>query len=150
MPVAHQKFFEPKGAGGMGRADKHNISDAGRHQLNPAEDERPHEDLAEFGIGLHQSHHALAIQLNHLAALGGTPSKERPAAGERARLTRELPRTMDGDKGLSRTRGAHNLQFAGDNHKEGYGTITLLDEHLARLYVTRAPVRRNPTDLCRR
>jgi hypothetical protein len=122
----------------------------GHHQLNPAEDERPHQDLAEFGIGLHQSHHALAIQVNHLAALEGTRSKERAAAGEGAHLTRELPRTMDGDKGLSRPRGAHNLQFAGDNHKERYGTITLLDEHLARLYVTHAPVRGNPTDPCRR
>ena len=62
--------------------DEHNISHPGRHQLNPAENESTHQDLAELGIGLHQSQHVLAIKFDHLTRLGDTHSKESPAARE--------------------------------------------------------------------
>ena len=34
----------------------------------------------------------------------------------------------------SATRGAHNLQLAGDHHEERYGAVSLFDEHLTTLY----------------
>ena len=136
-------------AGGMGRADEHSISHPGRHQLNPAEKESTHQDLAELGIGLHQSQHLLAIKFDHLTRLGDTHSKESPAAREHVDFARELTRPMDGDKGLSATQGAHNLELARDHHKERYGAVSLFDEHLATLYRAHVPVRRNATNLCR-
>src|SRR5205823_3457448 len=37
MSIAHQELFDPKGIGGMSGADQYNISDAGGHQFDPAE-----------------------------------------------------------------------------------------------------------------
>jgi hypothetical protein len=77
VPVAHQKLFDPKRTGRKGRADEYNISDAGRDQLNPPENEGPHQDVADLSIGLHYSQHLLAIYLDQLARLGGAFERER-------------------------------------------------------------------------
>jgi hypothetical protein len=59
----------------MGRADEHNVSCARRHQLGPSENESTHHDLAELGIGLHQSQHMLMIKFYHLTRFGSTHLK---------------------------------------------------------------------------
>jgi len=103
IAVAHQELFDLKRTGGMGRTDEHSISHPGRHQLNPAEKESTHDDLAEFGIGLHQRQHLLVIKFDHLTRLGDTHSEESPPAREHVDFARELTRPMDSDKGLSGT-----------------------------------------------
>jgi hypothetical protein len=89
----------------------------------------------------------LPIQFDHLTGLSGTHSKESPPTGQRANLARELTRVMDGNKGLNGARGAYNLKLAGDNHKEGRGSVSLLVEHFATLHRTHVPARCNATDL---
>ena len=42
-----------------------------RDQLDAAQDERPHQDLAQLGVGLHQREQLLAIELDHFTRLDG-------------------------------------------------------------------------------
>jgi hypothetical protein len=70
MAIAHQELFDPQCPGGMGGADEHHVSQAGRHKLHPAQDEGTQQDLAELGIGLHQRQQLCAIQLDRLTRLG--------------------------------------------------------------------------------
>ena len=45
------------------------VAEAAGDQLDAAEDERPHQDLAQLGVGLDQPEQLLAIELDHLARL---------------------------------------------------------------------------------
>jgi hypothetical protein len=104
---------------------------------------------AELRIGLHQSQHVLAIQFDQLTLLGGTHPDDSRAAREVVDLTSELTRAMNGNKGLNTARGTHNFDLAGDHHKEWDISISLLNEHLARLHCTHISMRCNATNLRR-
>ena len=51
----------------MPRADQHDVAEAVGDQLDAAQDERAHQDLAQLGVGLHQRQQVAAIELDHLA-----------------------------------------------------------------------------------
>ena len=67
----------------------------------------------------------LVIKFDNLTRLTGTRTKERPSTGDSVNLARELARAEDSDKSLSGTEGAHDLQLAGDDHKERYSHVSL-------------------------
>src|ERR1700681_102455 len=54
MPVARQEFFDAERTGRAQRADKYRVTKPTRDEFGPAQNERAHEDLAEFGVGLHK------------------------------------------------------------------------------------------------
>ena len=85
------------------RPDEHDVAEPVRDQLHAAQDERPHEDLAELGVGLHERQQALAIQLDHFARLADARADERAAAREHVDFAGELARAMDDDQ-VSRCR----------------------------------------------
>ena len=53
MSIPRQELFNPKRVSRICRPNKHNVSNTSGHQLSPAEDEGPYQDLTEFSIGLH-------------------------------------------------------------------------------------------------
>ena len=77
MAVARQELLHPQRAGAMRRADHDDVAEAARDQLDAAQDERPHEDLAQLGVGLHQREQLLAIEFDHLAGLGDVRPHQR-------------------------------------------------------------------------
>src|SRR6202158_1616876 len=54
MPGARPEFFAADRTGRVQRADKYRVAKPSRDEFDPAENERAHEDLAEFGVGLHK------------------------------------------------------------------------------------------------
>jgi hypothetical protein len=54
MPVARQEFFDADRTGRVQRADKYRVTKPTRDEFGRTQNERAHEDLAEFGIGLHK------------------------------------------------------------------------------------------------
>ena len=100
MAVAYQKLLHPQRASTVRRANQDDIPKAAGNQLGPAEDERPHEDLAQFGIGLYEGEQLLVIELDHLTRLADAQSRQRPAAGDHVALARELPRPVTDDQRL--------------------------------------------------
>src|SRR6266568_393355 len=98
MTVARQELFDAECSSAMIRAEKHDISESTRNQLHPAQDEGPHDQLAEFAVGLHERQQLFTIQLDHFARLDGARSDERGAAGKHVDLAGELTRSMDRDE----------------------------------------------------
>ena len=78
MAVPRQELLDSKRARRMIGSNQHDIADALRDQLHPAEDERPHQDFAQLAVGLHQRQQMLAIDLDELR-------RPRPPAGARTR-----------------------------------------------------------------
>ena len=56
-------------AGAVVRSEQHDVADAVGDELDAAQDERAHQDLAQLGVGLHERQQALAVELDHLAGL---------------------------------------------------------------------------------
>jgi chitinase len=83
----------------------------------------------------------LAIQFNQLTRLGATHLKDSRAAREVVDLTGEVTWAMNCDKGFNSTRRAHNFDLAGYYYKEWDISITLLDDHLAKLHCAHMPMR---------
>ena len=116
----------------MARADEHHVAHAGGHHCRAAQNESPHQDRPEFGMGLDQRQHLVAIQFDGFPWLRDAHAKERPAARKQVHLARELARTMDPNRGLHSARGVDHLQFARDHEVKGYGAVARFNEHRAR------------------
>ena len=148
MAVAGQKLLHPQRAGAMRRADEDDIPEATRNQLDPAEDERPHEDLAQLGVGLHEGEQLLAIELDHLARLAD--AQRAPMPGGRVIM---LP-SPENCPGRCVT---ISVSVAPDGRRTWISPLTTtkngttlspdLDEHVATRDRAAASVRRNPRDL---
>jgi hypothetical protein len=89
----------------------------------------------------------LPVKFNNVARLCRSCSKEGPPAGEHVELPGEFTRAMDGDEGLNGTGRTQDLNLPGDHHKERYGNVSLLDEHLTKFNHTHLPTLCNSTDL---
>jgi len=62
MPVARQEFFDADRTGRVQRADKYRVTKPTRDEFGRTQNERAHEDLAEFGVGLHNPKIASAVR----------------------------------------------------------------------------------------
>ena len=80
MAVARQEFFNAECTRAMIRPDDDDISEPLRNQLDSADNECPHDDLANLAVGLHQGHQVFAIQLDHFARLTGARSDKHGTA----------------------------------------------------------------------
>src|SRR5206468_886785 len=94
----------------MSRAQEDDVSVTARNQLNAAENECAHEDVAQFAVGLHEHQQLFALNLNHLAGLACTYSHQSPAAGQHAGFTSELARTKRSDDMFARV-GPDNFEL---------------------------------------
>ena len=117
--------------GGMVRPDEHDVAEAVRDELHPPEDERPHEDLAQLGVGLHEREQVIAIELDHLARHAGARTHQRPAAREHVGLAGELARPMDGDDGLAGVRRPDDLDLTRGDDEERHVLVPDIEEHLS-------------------
>ena len=97
MAVARQELLDAQRSRAMVRADEHDVAEAVRDQLHPAQDEGAHDDLAQLAVGLHQRQQVLAIQLDHFTRCTDACPDQRAPAGEHVDLAGELARSMDRD-----------------------------------------------------
>ena len=100
MAVAGQKLLDPQRTGAVHRSDQHDVTKTAGDQLNSTQDERPHEDLAQLGVGLHDSEQLLAIELDHLTGLGRTHARQCPPPGDHRAFARELTAPVNDDEDL--------------------------------------------------
>src|ERR1700680_563178 len=150
MAVTHQKLFDAKLTGGMRRSEEHDVTHAGRHQLNPAQDECSHQDFAELGIGLQQRQHLRTIELDHLAGLGDAQAQDGGATRKGVDFARELPRPENGDKGFGPGPKADDLERPGDNDEERNDGFSGFVDHGAGLNRALPSMWENAANLIRR
>src|SRR6185295_17711826 len=96
MPVARQEFFDAEGTGRVQRADEYRVAKPPCDEFVPSQNERAHQDLAEFGVGLHEGKQLRACELEDLRRLGRQDSNRRTLSRQHAGLARELPRDERG------------------------------------------------------
>jgi hypothetical protein len=80
MAVSGQELLDTKRSRAVIRGDEHDVSGPSRAQLHPAEDQGPHEDVAQLAVRLHERQEMLSIDFDDLARLADTESDERRAA----------------------------------------------------------------------
>ena len=111
---------------------QHDISQPVRNQLHAAEDERPHDDLAELAVGLHERQQAFAIELDHFAGLDRPCPHERAAAGEHVGFAGELARSVCDDHCVSSPcRWPDDFHLTFRDHEKRDDGLTDVEEHLA-------------------
>ena len=118
-------------------------------QLDAAQDERPHQDLAQLGVGLHQREQLLAIDLDHLARLADAHR----ASARRPVIMLPSPENCPARcVTISVSAPAAGVTWISplDDHEERDGLVADLDQHLAARDGAAAAMRRNPRHLRRR
>ena len=118
MTVSRQELFNAERSGAMVRTDQHDISEPMRDQLHSAQNEGPHDELAEFAVGLHERQQVFAIQLDHFARLTDARSEQRRATRKHVDLAGELTRSIDYDERLAGAGWPDNLDPTCRNHEE--------------------------------
>jgi len=132
MSVPDQEFLDAQRTGAVGGTNKDHIAVAAGNQLHAPEDERPHEDFAQLGVGLHERQELFAIQFDHFAGFADPRSRQRGPAGDQVRLARKLARTERRDDRLGAIGNPYDLYATRQDHEERDRTCAGLDEHLAR------------------
>ena len=147
VAVARQELLDAQRARRVRRSDEHDVAEAARDQLHPAQDEGAHQDLAELGVGLHERQQLVAIQLDHLARFAHAARK---SAG-RPEIMLASPvnwpgswTTIDRFAGARRT---DDLDLPGRHDEERHDLVARVHEHFARADLAYTTVRRNARDL---
>src|ERR1700682_2074216 len=115
----------------MTRSEYQNISKPLRNQLHPPEDVRSHENLAKFGVGLHEVQQVFAVDLDYFAGLLRTHPDQNAASKKNADLTRELARQKQSYGLLDAVRRLHHLHLACLNYKEPCVPLARLHQNRA-------------------
>jgi len=147
MSVQREKLFHPQRSRTVQRADHDNVPNAPCDEFAPAEDERPHQDLAQVGVSLYEGEELLAIEFDHLTRLADAKARQRPATSDHVALARELPGSVSRDHGFRLTPWGQDLNLAAHESEERHGTVPSLDEHVTLHDRTPAPARGDPADL---
>jgi hypothetical protein len=134
MRIAGEEFLHPQRSGAVIRANDDGIADSLRDELHAAQDESPHEDLADLGVGLHQRQQVFAAHLDHFTGLADTGPHQRAAPGEHVDLARKLPRAEQGEPLFPARGGSEDLDLSRGDEKEGRHRIAGLVQHLAALW----------------
>src|SRR5437899_9891845 len=114
----------------MRRSDEHDIADALGDQTCPTEDERPHENVTQFAVCLHQPQKLFAADFDHFPGLGRAKTDKPTAAGEHAHFAAELPGPLYGHELLTGSRLPNHFDATGGHDKEPRDLLSGLNKHL--------------------
>src|SRR5215813_320775 len=120
-----------------------------RNQLDPAQNEGPHDQLAKLAVGLDECQEVVAIQLDHFARLTCLGTNKCGTTRQHAHLSGKLTRSMERYKRLGVTGWQDNLDLTCCDDEEGHDPLSCLDEHLSRPDWTYASQRGDPFNLRR-
>ena len=107
--------------------------------LEAAQDECPHEDVAQLAVGLHERHQPRAVYLDHFPRLARAVAGEAAPAGEDRDLPGEGPNSVRDDDLLDVPDHPHRLDAAGGDH-EDLPALAHFEENFTVFHATSAPV----------
>ena len=150
MAVANEELLDPKRAGAVARPDHDDVAEAVGNEFGATEDESPHDDVAELGVGLHQAQKVLAADLQDLAGLADKRAEQRRPTSDCVALANELTGPVRHDRRLGNAGRPQDLHGAGDHDEERDAGITDLDQAFAHVGRSASSVRQEAPDLpCR-
>ena len=132
MAVARQEALQAEHGGVAGWSDQHRSAAVRINQSDPAQDQRAHDALAQFGLGHHQRAQRFGIDDERIDVAHRVAVHQRRPARQLRHFGRELARPDFGD----RRAVAHAVVTAdGDaprqHHQHAEGSAARLEQHLA-------------------
>lgn len=103
MVIAGQKLFDPERVRRMSGTQEHDVSETARNQLDAAEYECAHKDVAQFAVDLLEQHQLFALDLDNLPGLAHTDTHQRRTRRKHARFACELSGIERSDDGFAGT-----------------------------------------------
>src|SRR4051812_40702309 len=131
----------------MDRAHDNHIADATRDESRAPENERAHQHLAQFGVGLHEQQQLLTIELDDFTALAHTNTGERATARNHVALTGKLAGAVGRDQYFRVASRTQHANRTADDDKERDHLVSSVDEHFIAHRRTAAAMRRDSLDL---
>ena len=89
--VAAEELPQAERVRRVARPDQDHVALLGADQRHAAKDERAHEELAQFGVALHQPPQAVVLDLDHLAVFAYTDTHGGARPAQRAHLAGKIP-----------------------------------------------------------
>ena len=134
LAVARQKILQPRHVAERGRADQHRAADAALDQVDPAQDQRAHDALAEIGFGDQERAQFLRRNQQRLDLALGMAVDQRDAAGELADLGQELPRPLiDDRRDMAEAVALGDRDMARQHHEHARPRLAGFEQHFAVL-----------------
>jgi hypothetical protein len=115
-----------------------------------AQDERPHDDLAQFRISRDKGAQPLGAQLKKLTTFGDASEHEVSLSGNTGKFSCKRTGTVCGYQALTCEVRLHDLHASGKHDKERNLGVARTEQDLARFNSSKLAPRTDPIDLCRR
>ena len=134
MAIAREELLHAQRAGGVLRADQHDVARVRRQQAHAAQDERAQHDLGQLGVGLHQRAQARPLDHDHARRAACAAADERTPARDHVDLAGERARRVHGDRMLGGRKRAdarrmRDDDLAGeDDHHRAVGLALIVDD----------------------
>jgi hypothetical protein len=109
ISVAREEFLHTERSLAVSRSDQDDVAVPLCDELDAAQNERPHEDVAELAITLQQVEQLVPLDFNDLAAVANDVSWNPRAPGECVDLSREHSGLHSRSDRLSAQRGSHEI-----------------------------------------
>ena len=151
MAVALQKILQPRHFAERVGADQHRAADAALDQVDPAQDQRAHDALAEIGFGHQQRPQLIRRDQQRFDIALGMAVDQRDAAGELADLGEKLTRPLvDDRRDAAEPIALGDRDVACEDDEHAGADFAGLEQHVARTIVPEFAEPAHPRDFVRR
>ena len=147
MPVACQKFPDTKRPRAVHRPDEDDVAISAVDQFGAPQDERPHQDVAQFGVRLNDTEELLAADLDDLTRLAHAQPCHRAPSGQHVALAGKLPGLQRDDERLTVRRPPQHLNRAAEDDETCGASVADVVENITARNGTAAAVRGDSRDL---
>jgi hypothetical protein len=130
VAVSREEFPNTKRVRRVSRTKDHHIGEAFRKYFDAPEDERAHENVAQFSISLHQPEQNRTIDFNDFACFGRPQPAENAASEKDADLARELAGLENRDRPFGSAGMLDEFQLAAGYQEDASILLAGLDEKL--------------------
>ncbi len=130
MSVSRQKLAQTQGVRGVTRSNKGRVTQPVGQHPHSAQDESPHEDVAELRVALHHAPQALVVHVENLAGLLHATADEGPPPRKHADLTGKLAGLLNDDELLAGESWSKELQGTRKDHVDTASGLPRLDQNL--------------------
>ena len=134
----------------MARSQQDDVAQLVGEERETAQNERPHDDLAQLSVSRNQGAQALRAKLKKFSCLADASQHETSLPRDHAQLAREPRGMVRGDEALTLQAGLHNFQAPGKQDEEREAGVARTEEHLAPLHVSHFAAGTDSFDLFRR
>jgi hypothetical protein len=149
MLIPAEEFAQAQRIGRVARTQQDHVPLAATDQFQPAQDEGPHENLAQLGIPCDERPQTIRTQFQKLTGLGDPAAHQAAPSGNHGHLAGELAWAVFCYQALAPTIRLHDLHAPGKQDEKRDVCIVGLKQDFTRLNVSEFAAGANAIDLSR-